>query len=65
MDNNKNDESLSDEILTQIVDLDELLRLLCGASDDDVCSRGLYVALMQAQAMTAQLRKMTDRKTAK
>ncbi|WP_305817507.1 hypothetical protein [Photobacterium leiognathi] len=56
-------QSTRDELKTQVIDLDELLRLLCGACDSDVCSRGLYVALMQAKAMAANARKLADQES--
>ncbi|HIF9260465.1 TPA: hypothetical protein ACX6S2_003434 [Photobacterium damselae] len=46
------------DLLPQIVDLDELLRFLVGATnDDDVCMRGISVSLQHAKQLSAKIRK--------
>ncbi|HAS6087716.1 hypothetical protein [Vibrio vulnificus] len=44
------------DLLAEIVDLDELLRLLCGAANEDVCIPGLSVSLLQAKRLSSKIR---------
>lgn len=44
------------DLLPKIVDLDELLRFVCGASNEDVCMHGLSVSLLQAKGLSGDLR---------
>lgn len=48
------------DLLPEIVDLDELLRLLCGAANEDVCMRGLTVSLLQAKQLSGDLRQRLE-----
>ncbi|EGR0268327.1 hypothetical protein FMH15_16990 [Vibrio alginolyticus] len=44
------------DLLPKIVDLDELLRFVCGASNEDVCMHGLSVSLLQAKGLSGEIR---------
>ncbi|OCH31794.1 hypothetical protein A6E13_16355 [Aliivibrio fischeri] len=48
------------DLSVEIVDLDELLRLLCGAANEDVCMRGLAVSLYQAKKLSGKLRQQLE-----
>lgn len=53
---NSQNNSNAVDLLSEIVDLDELLRLLCGSANEDVCMRGLTVSLLQAKQLSGNLR---------
>ncbi|MDW2204279.1 hypothetical protein R7007_21660 [Vibrio sp. 1636] len=48
------------DLLPKIVDLDEQLRFLCGAANDDVCMRGLTVSLHQALRLSGEIRQNVE-----
>ncbi len=58
-DSQKNSNAI--DLLSKIVDLDELLRFLAGAASDDECMRGLAVSLLQAKQLSGDLRQHLER----
>ncbi|KYN82218.1 hypothetical protein ATY36_13600 [Vibrio cidicii] len=49
------------DLLSEIVDLDELLRFLCGAATDDACIRGLAISLLNAKQLSGAIRSKLEK----